>query len=43
VLELALERLPEPLHEDEVAEVMVAPTTPTVATETAVVGDRLKH
>jgi ATP-dependent Lon protease len=43
VLELALERLPEPLHEDEVAEVLVAPTTPTVATETAVVGDRLKH
>jgi ATP-dependent Lon protease len=43
VLELALERLPEPLHEDEVAEVLVAPTTPTVAAETGVVGDRLKH
>jgi len=43
VLELALERLPEPLLEDEVAEVLVAPTTPAVATETGVVGDRLKH
>ena len=43
VLELALERLPEQLHEDDVAEVLVAPTTSTVATETGVVGDRLKH
>ena len=43
VLELALERLPEPLHEDDVVEVPVAPATATVATETTVVGDRLKH
>jgi len=43
VLELALERLPEPLNEEDIAEVLVAPTTSTVATETAVVGDRLKH
>jgi len=43
VLELALERLPEPLHEDDIAEVPVAPATATVATEATVVGDRLKH
>ena len=43
VLELALERFPEPLLEDDVVEVPVAPATATVATETTVVGDRLKH
>jgi ATP-dependent Lon protease len=43
VLELALERLPEPLHEDEVAEVLVAPTATTATAEVDVAGDRLKH
>jgi len=43
VLELALERFPEPLLEDDVVEVPVAPATATVATETTVAGDRLKH
>jgi ATP-dependent Lon protease len=43
VLELALERFPEPLHEDDVVEVPVAPATATVATDTTGAGDRLKH
>jgi ATP-dependent Lon protease len=43
VLELALERLPEPLQEDEPAAVLVAPAATTAATEVGVAGERLKH
>lgn len=43
VLELALEHLPEPLHEDEVAETLVAPSASATPTEVGVAGEQLKH
>jgi ATP-dependent Lon protease len=43
VLELALERLPQPLPEEDVAESVIAPATPSPVAEVSVTGDRVKH
>ncbi|NBS95276.1 MAG: endopeptidase La [Betaproteobacteria bacterium] len=43
VLELALERLPQPLPEEDVAESVIAPATPSPVAEAGAAGDRVKH
>ena len=43
VLELALERLPQPLPEEDIAESAIAPATPSPVAEVSVTGDRVKH
>jgi ATP-dependent Lon protease len=43
VLELALERLPQPLPEEDVAEAVIAPATTSPVAEVSVTGDRVKH
>ena len=43
VLELALERLPLPLPEEDVAEAVIAPAAPAPVAEAGATGDRVKH